>query len=99
VVVGVGYVGMRGTHLIRTGDVNAPTPETLPDGRLFTPKGSPRPNPNFSAIELKTSDGDSWYNALQAHVEKTLGGLLSLNCLTLLAVISTMARLLQEARS
>ena len=70
IAASVGYVGMHGTHLLRTGDVNAPTPKPLPDGKLFTAIGTPRPNPSFSAIELKTSDGDSSYNALQAHIEK-----------------------------
>ena len=35
-----------------------------PTARRSMPPGSPRPNPAFSAIELKASDGDSWYKAL-----------------------------------
>ena len=34
------------------------------DGTLFFPAGAPRPNTAFATIEQKTSDGDSWYNAL-----------------------------------
>ena len=34
-----------------------------PDGRPFIAAGTPRPNTAFSTIELKSSDGDSWYNA------------------------------------
>ena len=60
----LGYAGSRGIHLWRSGDVNIPTPQKLADGTLFFPAGAPRPNPAFSTIEAKTSDGNSWYNAL-----------------------------------
>jgi hypothetical protein len=64
VVMTLGYAGSRGQHLWRNGDVNVPVPETLADGTLFHPATASRPNASFSAIEIKTSDGDSWYNAL-----------------------------------
>ena len=61
----IGYAGARGTHLLRSGDVNIPSPVGEIDGRpVFPAAGSPRPNRNFSTIELKSSDGDSWYRAL-----------------------------------
>ncbi len=60
----LGYAGARGKHLWRSGDVNVPTPTTLDDGSVFYPTGLTRPNTAFSAIELKSSDGDSWYRAL-----------------------------------
>ena len=61
----VGYAGSRGMHLLRSGDVNLAQPTgTTADGRLFIAQGTPRINPAFSTIELKSSDGDSWYNAL-----------------------------------
>lgn len=60
----VGYAGSRGVHLLRSGDVNIPPPQRLADGTLFWPVGAPRPNPAFSTIELKKSDGNSWYQAL-----------------------------------
>ena len=41
-----------------------PQPLILEDGTPFYPAGLTRPNQNFSAIELKASDGDSWYKAL-----------------------------------
>ncbi len=69
-VVTVGYAGSRGVHLLRSGDVNVPTPQTLPDGTLFFPATAARPNPAFSTIELKRSDGDSWYHALIFEVRK-----------------------------
>jgi hypothetical protein len=63
VVITAGYAGSRGRHLLRSNDVNVPTPTTLPDGTLFFPPSTPRPNRAFSTIELKSSDGDSWYKA------------------------------------
>ncbi|MPZ18137.1 MAG: TonB-dependent receptor plug domain-containing protein [Luteitalea sp.] len=63
-VATVSYAGSRGEHLLRSSDANVPTPEQLPDGSLFIPPGTPRPNSSFSTIEIKSSDGDSWYRAL-----------------------------------
>ena len=65
----LGYAGARGRHLWRNADVNIPDPVTL-DGEPFYPAGLSRPNPNFSAIELKMSDGDSWYKALIVDLRK-----------------------------
>jgi hypothetical protein len=70
ILLTVGYAGSRGVHLLRNGDVNVPTPETLDDGTLFWPANSARPNPSFSTIELKRSDGDSWYHAAIFEVRK-----------------------------
>ena len=69
-VVTVGYAGARGVHLLRNTDANIPTPQRLADGTLFFPPGQSRPNPAFSTIELKKSDGNSWYNALIFEVRK-----------------------------
>jgi hypothetical protein len=69
-VVTLGYAGARGIHLLRSGDVNLALPERLPDGTLFFPPNAPRRNPAFSTIELKSSDGDSWYNAMIFEVRK-----------------------------
>ena len=63
-VATVGYAGSRGRHLFRNTDINIPTPVTGPDGRPFFAAGVPRPNRNFGTIELKSSDGNSWYRAL-----------------------------------
>ena len=62
----VGYAGSRGVHLLRSGDVNIATPKA--DGTF--PKGGERPNSGFSTIELKRSDGNSWYNALLVEVRR-----------------------------
>jgi len=69
-VVTLGYAGSRGLRLWRNSDVNVPTPTTLADGTLFYPAGLTRPNRSYSAIELKSSDGDSWYKALIVEVKK-----------------------------
>jgi hypothetical protein len=69
-VVTVGYAGARGRKLLRNADANVPTPSELPDGSLSFPAGRPRPNRAFSAIERKTSDGDSWYNALVVELRR-----------------------------
>jgi hypothetical protein len=63
-VATAGVAGARGRHLWRNADVNVPAPTILADGTPFYPAGLTRPNPRFSAIELKASDGDSWYTAL-----------------------------------
>src|SRR5690606_34944812 len=72
--VTVGYAGSRGRHLLRSADVNTARPVTLPDGTIFIPAGTPRPNPAFSTIELKSSDGKSWYNAFILDVRKRFSG-------------------------
>jgi hypothetical protein len=69
-VLTLGYAGSRGRHLWRNSDLNIPTPTTRADGTLFYPLGQTRPNPSFTAIEVKSSDGDSWYRALIVDVRR-----------------------------
>lgn len=69
-VVTLGYAGSRGVHLLRSNDVNIPTPVFRPDGTPFFPPAQPRPNTAFTTIELKSSDGNSWYNAMVFEVRK-----------------------------
>jgi len=64
------YAGARGMHLLRNTDANVPAPQRLATGTLFWAANLTRPNPNFSTIELKTSDGNSWYNAWIVEVRK-----------------------------
>ncbi|MBI3679133.1 MAG: TonB-dependent receptor [Acidobacteria bacterium] len=66
----VGYAGSRGIHLLRGTDINTAIPQKLSDGTLFWPTGAPRQNPNFATIELKKSDGNSWYNAMILEARK-----------------------------
>jgi carboxypeptidase family protein/TonB-dependent receptor-like protein len=72
-VVTLGYAGSRGVHLLRSNDVNIPTPVIGADGTPFFPAGQPRPNTAFTTIELKSSDGNSWYNAMILDLRKRFG--------------------------
>jgi hypothetical protein len=69
-VATLAYAGTRGVHLLRSNDVNIAVPIIRADGTPFFPAGSPRQNPAFSTIELKSSDGNSWYNAMIFDVRK-----------------------------
>lgn len=71
----LGYAGSRGERLWRNSDVNVPVPTTLADGTLFYPPTAARPNPGFSAIEQKTSDGRSWYDAFIFELRRSARGL------------------------
>lgn len=66
----LGYAGSRGIHLLRSGDVNTATPVRQADGSYFFPPGAPRMNPAWSTIELKSSDGNSWYHAMVFEARK-----------------------------
>jgi hypothetical protein len=68
--VTVGYAGSRGRHLLRSNDVNTALPLAAADGRPFFSAGAPRQNPAWTTIELKSSDGDSWYRALIFEVRR-----------------------------
>lgn len=74
-VATVGYAGSRGYELWRNSDVNVPVPTTLGDGTLFYPPTAARPNPGFSSIERKTSDGRSWYDAFVFELRRSARGL------------------------
>ena len=69
-VATLAYAGSRGVHLLRSNDVNIAVPTIRSDGTPFFPPGAPRQNPAFSTIELKSSDGNSWYNAMIFDVRK-----------------------------
>jgi hypothetical protein len=60
----IGYAGSRGDHLLRSNDVNTAAPTTGADGQPFFPAGATRMNTAWTTVELKSSDGDSWYRAL-----------------------------------
>ncbi|MBC8165000.1 MAG: TonB-dependent receptor [Bryobacteraceae bacterium] len=77
VVLMAGYAGSRGEHLLRSSDANIARSQVLPDGTVFFPPGSPRLNTAFSTIELKSSDGNSWYNALILEIRKRFSSGLS----------------------
>jgi carboxypeptidase family protein/TonB-dependent receptor-like protein len=72
-VLTVGYAGSRGVHLLRNTDANTVAPVQMADGSFFFSGTATRPNTAFSTIELKQSDGNSWYNALLFEVRKRFG--------------------------
>jgi hypothetical protein len=74
-VLTVGYAGSRGRHLLRSGDVNTARPTGELNGTPFIAAGTPRPNTAFGVIELKSSDGESWYRALILDMRQRLGDL------------------------
>jgi hypothetical protein len=72
--VTIGYAGSRGRHLLRSGDVNTAVPTGTLNGEPFIAAGTPRQNTAFSTIELKSSDGESWYNALIVDARRRWSG-------------------------
>ncbi len=73
-VLTVGYAGSRGLNLLRSNDVNTAIPTGQLNGGPFFAPGTPRQNRSFSTIELKSSDGDSWYNAFILDVRRRWSG-------------------------
>ena len=74
VVVKATYVGTRSLDIPSINNPNQPIPQ-LVNGRWFTPGAgtaatAPLPNPNFVSLRYTSNLGGSWYNALQASVEK-----------------------------
>ena len=57
---------------MRSGDVNAPFPTVLPDGTRVFAAGAPRRNPAFGAIDYRSPDGESAYDALQVRLAHRL---------------------------
>ncbi len=74
-VVTVGYVGNKGTHLDQTVELNSPAPSILlnPNGRRPIPTfidGPGGPSRPLNRLRWLTSDGNSWYHALQVNAQK-----------------------------
>ena len=70
----IGYAGSRGEHLLRSNDVNTAAPTAGADGQPFFPSAAPRINTAWTTIELKSSDGDSWYRALILEARRRWSG-------------------------
>jgi hypothetical protein len=71
----LGYVGSRGVHQpIRIDDSDVVLPKRTPQGYLYpSPAGSGmRINPNFGIIRTTLKNGNSFYSALQAGLEKRM---------------------------
>ena len=70
-VLSVGYAGARGVHLFRVGDANL-APSTVVNGiKIYQPQLGRR-NPNFGSAAQRTTDAQSFYNALQVSAQKQL---------------------------
>lgn len=69
-VASIGYAGSRGYDLVSAIEGNPVVPDTQADGTLFFPATAPRRNPAWTSIDLRTSNGRSTYNSLQAMLLK-----------------------------
>jgi hypothetical protein len=80
-VLTAAYVRERGVHIPRFVDQNQSPQTVLSTGQIFFPTGSTVQNPNFTGIRYKTTNGMSYYNALQLSFEERLsrGVLLRVN--------------------
>ncbi|MCC6862638.1 MAG: TonB-dependent receptor [Bryobacterales bacterium] len=61
----VGYVGSKGTHLIRQRDINQPRPSAAVAGGQISPNAV-RPFPGFASINTFETTANSVYHSLQA---------------------------------
>ncbi|MEO5897503.1 MAG: TonB-dependent receptor [Vicinamibacterales bacterium] len=73
-MLSVAYAGSRGSHLVRSGDINAPVADILADGTRVFAAGRPRRNPAFGAIDYRAPDGQSRYDALQLKIARRFQG-------------------------
>ncbi len=64
-VVTAAYVSERGVHIPRFVDENQSPQTILSTGQVFFPAGSTVQNRNFTGIRYKTTNGMSYYNAVQ----------------------------------
>jgi len=69
-VATLGYAGSRGYDLVSAIEGNPVVPVVQTDGTLFFPATAPRRNPAWTSIDLRTSNGRSIYNSLQAMLQK-----------------------------
>lgn len=74
-VLTIGYVGNKGSHIDQTVELNAPAPSILanPGGRRPIPSfidGVGGPIRPLNRLRWLTSDGNSWYHALQVNAQK-----------------------------
>ncbi len=69
-----GYIGSRGIHLFRNVESNQAVPVVQPDGSYFFPVGSTRRSPNWAAVRIRRTDGNSWYHGMVTSVTKRFSG-------------------------
>jgi hypothetical protein len=71
-LVTVGYVGSRGSNLVRHQQANHRIPIELADGSRYYPPNAPLVNPAFNEIRLVSTDAVSSYNGLQLGFDRRL---------------------------
>ncbi|HKQ80224.1 MAG TPA: TonB-dependent receptor [Blastocatellia bacterium] len=80
-VLGVGYVGNKGTHIDNTVEFNSPTPSLVdPNTRRIIPffaDGAGGPRRPLTRLRLLDSNANSWYHALQVNAQKRLSNRLA----------------------
>ncbi len=84
IVLSVGYVGNKGTHIDQTVELNAPAPSILPNPNSRRPipffaDGVNGPTRALNRLRWLTSDGNSWYHALQVNAQKRFSNGLQMN--------------------
>ena len=77
----IGYAGSHGYHLVSAVEGNPNVPVVQPDGSLFFPANAVRRNPAWTSIDLRTSNGHSEYNSLQAQIQRRLANSFQLQVL------------------
>jgi len=67
----LGYVGSRGVHLAgQLGNINPTAPAIDSNGVLYFPANTPRVNPAWGTIGMRSTQFESRYNAFQASLER-----------------------------
>jgi Carboxypeptidase regulatory-like domain/TonB dependent receptor-like, beta-barrel/TonB-dependent Receptor Plug Domain len=70
IVLSVAYATSRGYNLVQAIEGNPVVPQILADGTIFFPADAPRRNPHWESIDYRTTDGRSWYHAMQLGATK-----------------------------
>ena len=73
-VLAAGFAGSRGYNLVQAIEGNPVVPQVLADGTRFFPAAGSRRNPNWESIDFRSTDGQSWYRALQLGATKRYSG-------------------------
>ena len=74
----VGYVGSRGSNLWRPTQLNPAVPTSVTNGIEYWAPGSPRKNPHWGSVLADVTGADSWYNSLQAQLNRRVANSLQL---------------------
>jgi hypothetical protein len=70
----VGFIGSRGINLFRNVESNQSIPQIQPDGSYFFPTTAARRSPNWAAVRIRRTDGNSWYKGLVSSITKRFSG-------------------------